>query len=113
MNTPRSFGFLTIVFAVVFAIVYAIAMWKNFALFTYHPVPGTITPGVAKSFDGPAMYWFGWMATGLLGALGACLVACALPESISKRVWSGWAWAAPLGVLIFLAFLLRNYFLGD
>ena len=112
MNAPRSFGFLAIVFAVVYAVVYVIAVWQNYALFTYHPVPGTITPGVVKSFDGPAMYWYGWIATGAVGALVACLIACLVPENLAKRVSSAWSWAVPLGVLFFFAYLLRNYFLS-
>jgi hypothetical protein len=111
MTPPRSFAFLAIVFAVVYAVAYAVAVWKNYALFTYHPVPGTIGMGVEKAQDGPAMYWYGWMATATIAALGACLIACLVPERLAKRVWSGWSWVVPLGVLLFFAYLLRGYFL--
>lgn len=111
MNVPRSFGFLAIVFAVVYAVAYVIAVWQNYALFTYHPVPGTIAMGVVKPFDGPAMYWYGWIATAALAALAACLVACIVPERVAKRVSTGWAWAVPIVVLCFFAYLLRGYFL--
>lgn len=111
MNPPRSWGFLATVFAVVYAVVYVIAVWKNYALFTYHPVPGTITPGVVKPYDGPAMYWYGWITTGALAALGACLIASIVPDSVARRVGSAWSWAVPIGVLLFFAYLLRGYFL--
>jgi hypothetical protein len=111
MSTPRSFGFLAIVFAVVYAVVYVIAVSQNYALFTYHPVPGTISMGVVKSYDGPAMYWYGWMATGAIGAFGACLIACLVPEHLAKRVSSAWSWVVPIGAIFLFAFLLRNYFL--
>ena len=111
MTPRRSFGFLAIVFTVVCAVAYAIAVWKNYALFTYHPVPGTIVMGVEKSHDGPAMYWYGWMSTAAIAALGACLIACLVPERLANRLSSGWAWVVPLGVLFFFAYLLRGYFL--
>ena len=111
MKPPRSFPLLAVLFAVVYTIAYVIAVWKNYALFTYHPVINEIRAGVQKPIDGPAMYWFGWMATAGIAAAGACLVACLVPERLSSRLWSGWSWIIPLGVLLIFAWLLRNYFL--
>ena len=111
MTPPRPFAFLAIVFAVVYAAAYVIAVWKNYALFTYHPVPGTLGLGVEKPQDGPAMYWYGWIATAGIAALGACLIACLVAKRMAERLWSGWSWVVPLGVLFFFAYLLRNYFL--
>ena len=111
MKLPRSFPFLTVLFAVVYTIAYVIAVWKNYALFTYHPAINEITLGVRKPFDGPAMYWYGWMATAGVVAFGACLIACLVPERVASRLWSGWSWVIPLCVLFVLAYLLRSYFL--
>jgi hypothetical protein len=111
MKTPHSFGFIAIVFTVAYALAYVIAVWQNYALFTYHPVPGTLAFGVEKPLDGPAMYWFGWMATAGIAAIAACALACIVPARLASRLWSGWSWLAPLGVLIFFAYLLRGYFL--
>ena len=111
MTAPRSFSSLAIIFAVVYAVAYAAAMWQNYALFTYHPVLNQIAMGVEKPKDGPAMYWYGWMATAAIAAALACLVASLVPDRITRRLWSGWSWAIPLAVLFFLAYLLRGYFL--
>ncbi|MDB5865659.1 MAG: hypothetical protein JWO70_3465 [Betaproteobacteria bacterium] len=111
MIRPRSVAFVAIVFAVVYAIAYVIAVWKNVPVFTYHPIAGTIGLGVEKPHDGPAMYWFGWMSTAAIAALAACLVASLVPERIARRLGSAWAWAVPVGVLLFFAYLLRGYFL--
>jgi hypothetical protein len=111
MKPPRSIGFVSIVFTVVYAVAYVIAVWHNYALFTYHAVPGTIAMGVEKPHDGPAMYWYGWMATAAIAAIGACLIASLVPERLAKAVWPGWSWAAPTGVLLCFAYLLRGYFL--
>jgi hypothetical protein len=111
MSAPRAAGALSIVFTVVYALAYTIAVWKNYALFTYHPVPGTLSLGVEKSYDGPAMYWYGWMATAAIAATVACLIAYAAPARLTDRIRSGWAWIVPIGMLIFFAYLLRGYFL--
>jgi hypothetical protein len=111
MSRPRGVSLIAIVFTVVFAVAYMIAVWKNYALFTYHPVLGMVVWGVEKPRDGPAMYWYGWLATAGIAALGACFIAWLVPERFARRVWSGWSWAAPIGVLVFFAWLLRGYFL--
>lgn len=111
MNRSRPAAFLAIVFTTVYAVAYVIAVWQNYALFTYHPVTGTLALGVEKPQDGPAMYWYGWMATAGLAAAGACLLAWLLPARYAQRVGAGWSWMVPLGVLIFFAYLLRGYFL--
>lgn len=111
MSLRRSSGFLATVFTVVYAVVYVIAVWKNYALFTYHPLAGSVALGVEKPQDGPAMYWYGWMATAAIGAVIACAIASVVPERMAKRFSAGWSWAVPIGVLIFFAYLLRGYFL--
>lgn len=108
--SPRLQSFAT-VFAVVFALVYVIAVEKNYALFTYHPITYSFGPGVQAPGDGPAMYWFGWLATAGLSAAVAGLLACLLPQGLTRRLWSGLSWLVPLGVLIAFGWLLRDFFL--
>jgi hypothetical protein len=108
---PRSFSTFSTVFAVVFAIVYVIAVEKNFALFTYHPAIGEFGAGAQKPVDGPAMYWYGWLATSGIAATLAGLLACLLPESLARKLWSGWAWVVAIAVMLVFCYLLRNFFL--
>ncbi len=111
MTAPRSFPAFAIVFAVVFAVVYVFAVEANYALFTYHPAIGEFGAGVQPPKDGPAMYWYGWLATSGIAASLAGLLACLLPESLARRLWSGWTWAVPVVVMVVFCYLLRNYFL--
>ena len=111
MTPPRSLPVFAIVFAVVFAVVYAIAVEKNYALFTYHPALGEWGAGVEKPKDGPAMYWYGWLATSGIVAALAGLVASLLPEGVARRVWSGWSWIVPIGVMLAFCYFLREFFL--
>ncbi len=108
LRASPAFG---IVFSVVFAIVYVIAVEKNIALITYHPAIGEFGWGAQQPKDGPAMYWYGWLATSGIAAYAAGFAAAWLPESIAKRLWSGLAWLVPMVVMAAFCYLLRNYFL--
>src|SRR3954470_20233031 len=108
MSTPRSTPFLAMVFGVAYALAYVVAVWKNIALFTYHPITGTLGLGVEKPQDGPAMYWFGWMATAAIVALGAGAIAALVPGRYAIRTPSAWAWVVPVAVLLFFGYLLRG-----
>lgn len=109
--TPRSFSVFSIVFAVVFAVAYIFVVEANYALITYHPIPGEWGLGVEKAQEGPAMYWFGWLATSGLIAAIAGGVATLLPESVTSRLWPGWTWVAAIGVMIAFCYLLGELFL--
>ena len=99
----------TIVFAVVYSLAYVLAVYKNYALFTYHPALNEFGIGVEKSKDGPAMYWYGWMATAGIAASAAGALACLVPAA--RRIWPGLAWLVPLCAMLFFVGLLRGYFL--
>ncbi|HTN69512.1 MAG TPA: hypothetical protein VMO00_00305 [Methylomirabilota bacterium] len=111
MNTSRSFPVFAVVFAVVWAVTYVIAVQKNYALFTYHPALEEFGLLVEKPKEGPAMYWYGWLATAGIAALAAGLIACFVPERVTQRLWSGWSWTIPLGVMLVFGYLLKGYFL--
>jgi len=107
----RAFPTFAIVFAVVYAVAYSVSVWKNYALFTYHPALNEFGMGVQKAKEGPAMYWYGWMATSAIVAGLAGLAACLVPEQAARRLWPGLAWLVPLCAMFFFAWLLREYFL--
>ena len=111
MTTARSLPAFAITFAVVYPIAYVIAVEKNLALFTYHPALEEFGFLVQPPRDGPAMYWYGWMATSGIVALLAGLIARAVPEGVTRRLWSGWSWAVPVVVMIVFGYFLRGYFL--
>jgi hypothetical protein len=100
-----------IVFAIAFAIAYIVSVWQNYALFTYHPALKQFGAGAQRPLEGPAMYWYGWLATSGLIALTLGFAACLLPERLTRRVWSGWSWLVPLCVIAVFCYLLRRYFL--
>lgn len=96
-----------VAFSVAFAIAYVIAVEANLALFTYHPAIKEFGAGVQKAKDGPAMYWYGWMATAGIAAALAALV----PESLARRLWPGLPWVAALCAMAFFCYDLGHLFL--
>lgn len=100
-----------IAFAVAYSIAYVVSVLSNYALFTYHPAIGELGAGVEKGRDGPAMYWYGWVATSGVIASLAGVLAELLPESVTRRLWSGLTWMVALMALAVLAYDLRQFFL--
>ena len=109
MTRPRSFHFC-VVFSVVYSLTYLLAVKKNLALFTYHPALEEFGALVEPPRDGPAMYWYGWMATSLIAALIAAALTRFIPERLAGRLWSGWSWAAPIASMLVFVYMLSGFF---
>ncbi|HEY2986211.1 MAG TPA: hypothetical protein VGL11_00690 [Candidatus Binatia bacterium] len=110
MNVARSFPVFAITFAAAYAILYVASVEYNWALFTYHPALEEFGWFVEKPKEGPAMYWYGWLATSVLGALAIAGVASRLPAGWAQRVWPGLSWVVPVAVMLVFGYLLRGYF---
>ena len=111
MMPPRSFQVFATAFAVVFVVVYLLAVENNYALFTYHPAVGEFGGGVQPAREGPAMYWYGWLATSGIAASVAGVLASFLPASLTRRLSPGWSWVVAAGAIVAFCYLLRNFFL--
>ena len=97
------------IFAAAFAIIYVVAEQWNFALVTYHPRIGEIDLLTRPSRTGPAMYWYGWMATALVGAAAVSLLALPLTKRWEPPAIIGWA--IPLAIMVLFIYLMRTFFL--
>jgi hypothetical protein len=98
-------------FGVAFAILYVICDMAALPLFTYHPGTGRIDLGFvrARPDEGPAMYWYGWIASSAIGAFVAGIVATLLPEKLTARIPSALAWIVPIVLLPILIYSLKFY----
>jgi phosphoglycerol transferase MdoB-like AlkP superfamily enzyme len=111
MTSTRSFAAFGTVFAVVYAVAYVVAVENNYALFTYHPALEEFGFLVERPKDGPAMYWYGWMATAGIIAFAAAAVASLIPERAAEGLWSGLAWAVPVAMMVVFSYLLSGFFM--
>jgi hypothetical protein len=109
-TSPR-FGTFALVFGISFAILYVICDMAALPMFTYHPGTGRIDPGFARARpdEGPAMYWYGWIANSALGASILGVLAALLPERIRCNIPWALAWVLPVVLLPVLIYSLKFY----
>ena len=108
--SPRLVTF-TLVFGICFAIFYVVCDMAALPMFTYHPGTDRIELGFApaRRDEGPAMYWYGWIATSALGALVLGTAAALLPERIAVRIPLALAWIVPIALVPVLIYSLKFY----
>ena len=110
-SATASYAAFAIVFAIAAPVIYVASELGGFPLFTYHPGTGRIDFGfaAARTNEGPAMYWYGWLATTLIGAAIAGLAATLLPRNVLGRIPLFLIWLLPLLVLPILAYALMPF----
>ena len=101
------------------AALYVVAHKLDLALFTDYPSLGIVLLGThhsrdtvapAMGFLAPAMYWYGWTATGALGALLIGIMAACVPTQWTRRFWLGWLWVIPTLAMIACIYLTLPWF---
>ncbi len=110
LGTSPAFGTFAIVFAIAAPIIYVVSEIASLPLFTYHPGTGRIDFGWAapRANEGPAMYWYGWIATMLIGSALLGLVAAQSPR-LSEKIPLFLIWVLPLMALPVLAYVLMPF----
>jgi hypothetical protein len=110
-ETSSRFGTFALVFGISFAILYTVCDMAALPMFTYHPGTGRIDPGFvrARPDEGPAMYWYGWIASSGLGASIVGFLAAQLPEKIRSKIPLALAWVIPIVLLPVLIYSLKFY----
>ena len=105
------FGAFALVFGTFFGIFYVICDMAALPMFTYHPGTDRIDLGFARARtdEGPAMYWYGWIASSALGASILGLLASLLPGKTRSRIPLALAWVVPIVLLPFLIYSLKFY----
>ncbi len=110
-QTSSRIGTFSLVFGVSFAILYVVCDMGAFPMFTYHPGPDRFDIGFTppRRDEGPAMYWYGWIANSAVGALALGVLAALLPEKIRIKIPLALAWIAPVVLLPVLIYSLKFY----
>jgi len=110
-ETSSRFGTFALVFGIFFGILYVICDMAALPMFTYHPGTGRIDPRFARAVrdEGPAMYWYGWIANSALGASILGVLATLLPETIRSKFPLALAWVVPIVLLPLLIYSLKFY----
>ncbi len=95
--SPRLRTF-ALVFGIAFALLYLICDMGRLPLFTYHPGTDRIDFGwvPARRDEGPAMYWYGWIAASLIGATALGVLAALLPDRVAGKIPLSLCWIVPV-----------------
>jgi hypothetical protein len=112
-TTPFSsrFGTFALLFGIAFAVLYVVCDMAKLPMFTYHPGTDRIDWGyaAARRDEGPAMYWYGWLASSALGASIIGVLAAGLPVNIRSKIPLALTWVVPLVLLPILLYSLKFY----
>ena len=111
LAASTAFRTFATVFAIATPIIYVACEMANWPLFTYHPgtdrVEWLYAPSVRN--EGPAMYWYGWIATTLIGSAVLGIFATMLPEKIIKKIPLSLTWIFPVVAVPILIYALRFF----
>jgi hypothetical protein len=111
MISPQRLPLFATLFAAVYAVAYVVSLQNNYALFTYHPVLNEFAFGVEAPKTGPAMYWYGWMATAGITALVAAMIISLLAGSWTKVFGTSLSWVVPVLAMMAIGYLVREFFI--
>jgi hypothetical protein len=97
-------------FTLVFGLGYAVAVYGNYPLFRYYPlVPRFSLHDLADTSLGPAMSWYGWIAT---AAVLAVIVTAVIPKRIGDRIPAAVFWIVTIIMLAAAWYREREWFLS-
>jgi hypothetical protein len=111
LAASAAFGRFVILYALSAPVLYVICELANWPLFTYHPATGRFDLGLAPAVkdEGPAMYWYGWTATTLIGSTVVGLLATVLPQGVVRKFPLSLIWILPLVATPILVYSLRSF----
>ena len=111
LAASTKFKTFAIVFALSAPILYVLCDIFGLPLFTYHPATNRVDLGWApgRSGEGPAMYWYGWTATTILGCAILGALATLLPAKAVSKVPLALIWVLPILALIPLFISLKPF----
>jgi hypothetical protein len=111
LAASATFKTFALVFALATPVIYIACEMQNWPLFTYHPGTNRVDLfwAAAVRDQGPAMYWYGWTATTLIGAGILGLLATMLPESIVRKIPLSLTWIFPVVAVPVLIYALKFF----
>ncbi len=111
LASSSRFKTFALVFGIATAVLYIVCDMARLPLFTYHPGTDRIDFGwaAARKDEGPAMYWYGWIATSVLGATTLGILAAMLPERMTRKIPLSLVWIVPVVLTPVLIYSL-NFF---
>jgi hypothetical protein len=98
-------------FAALNALLYLLSDMFRWPMFSYFPATAELVWGWAPSNpdQGPAMYWYGWIATSMLASLLISAGMMMLPAQWIKKIPLSISWLVPTLLIPVLVYSLKYY----
>jgi hypothetical protein len=111
LASSATFRTFALVFAIATPIIYVACEMQNWPLFTYHPGTNRVNWLYAPAVrgQGPAMYWYGWTATTLIGSAILGAIATLLPENLARKIPLALTWILPVVSVPILIYALKFF----
>jgi hypothetical protein len=105
------FKTFAVTFGIASPVLYLICVSLNLPLFTYHPAVNRVDflwspPRIG---EGPAMYWYGWTLSVLVGGTIVSFLVTMLPDHVARRIPLYLVWVLPMLGVVLLAYSLREF----
>jgi hypothetical protein len=113
LAASSKFKTFALTFAIASPILYLICVSLNLPLFTYHPAVNRIDLlwSPPRSGEGPAMYWYGWTLSVLIGGTIVSILVTMLPDRVTRKIPLYLVWVLPILAVVLLAYSLREFWL--
>ena len=111
LASSMAFKTFALVFALATPIIYVVCEMQNWPLFTYHPGTNRVDLfwAAAVKDQGPAMYWYGWIGTTLIGSGILGILATTMPDRIVRKIPLSLTWIFPVAAVPILIYALRFF----
>jgi hypothetical protein len=96
------------VFSLVSSVIYVLAYDFNWPMFRYYPLVRQWTLDPLPKVAGPAMLYYGWLATAALVGLAVAII---VPNRFAARLPPNAAWVIPLALIAFTLVYEKHWFL--
>ena len=111
LAASSKFKTFAVTFVIAGVVFYFLCLMFNWPLFTFHPATNRVALGweAARSGEGPAMYWYGWTATTVVGSAIVGFLATLLPENLTNKIPLFLVWLLPVLIIPYLIYDLRQW----
>jgi hypothetical protein len=94
------------VFSILFGVIYSVCFYMEWALFRYYPETNAFYWKMHPE-DGPAILWYGWLASALILSAAIALV---VPRRLAERVSSDAVWMVTIAMVVMILIHHRQWF---
>ena len=94
------------IFSILFGVAYSACFYLQLALFRYYPETNRFY-WAEHPEDGPAILWYGWLASAVLVSAAAALI---VPRRLAERVSDDSVWLVAVAMVVMILIYERQWF---